>query len=187
MRGRHVQVDGRDLAMSRALLQRRLRKLDHRKVASLSLMASLGAFRSAHPPLHVFVAITLGLLVPGSGWLLGDPELAWSMYAKSASFRLRIEVARGSHHRSVAASALAAAATGSLRTALGGAEHFKFTSSGPALRRHLSELTQLACEVSNADRVRLMLDERSTLDAALSSTHREATCPTLVGSAGRAR
>jgi hypothetical protein len=146
-----------------------------------------GGSRDRHPALHVVVAIILCALVPGSGWLLGDPELAWSMYAKSAAFRLRVEFTTDGHRRSLPASALAAAATGSLRTALSGAEHFKFASAGPSLRRHLAKLTLLACEVSRAERVRLTLDERATLDAPVRSTRKEAACPMFVGLAGRAR
>ena len=130
-------------------------------------------------------ALVLCLLIPGSGWLFGDPELAWSMYAKSASFRLRVDTTTEGRHRSIPASALAAAATGSLRTALSGAEHFKFTSSGPSLRRNLGKLTLLACEASRAERVKLTLEERPTLDAPLRSSRKEARCPTFVGSAGR--
>ena len=138
-----------------------------------------------HQPSHVVVASVLCLLVPGSGWLFGDPELAWSMYAKSASFRLRVEATTEGRHRSVAASALAEASTGSLRTALGGAENFKFTSSGPSLRRNLAKLTLLACKVSGGQHVKLTLDERATLDAPIRSLQREATCPTFVGLVGR--
>ncbi|HET7540744.1 MAG TPA: hypothetical protein VFK05_12755 [Polyangiaceae bacterium] len=137
--------------------------------------------------MHVAVAIVLCLLVPGAGWLFGDPELAWSMYAKSSSFRLRVEGTSEGRRRSVPASALAAAATGSLRTALGGAEQFKFTSSGPSVRRSLAKLTLLACEVSGAERVRLTLEERATLDAPPRTTRKEATCPTFGGSAWPAR
>jgi hypothetical protein len=143
--------------------------------------------RDAHQPLHVAVAIILCVLVPGSGWLLGDPELAWSMYAKSAAFRLRVECTTGAHRRSIPASALAAASTGSLRTALSGAESFKFASAGPALRSQLTKLTRLACEVSRAERVRLTLDERATLQAPLRSTRKEAACSMFVGLAGRVR
>jgi len=140
----------------------------------------------APQPLHVAIALILCLLVPGAGWLLGDPELAWSMYAKSATFRLRVEAISAGRTRTIAASAIAQAATGSLRTALGGAENFKFASAGPTLRRHLSELTLLSCQVSAAERVRLTLEERANLDAPLRSTRKEVTCPTFVGSAGRA-
>jgi hypothetical protein len=147
----------------------------------------LEAGRDAHQPLHVAIAIILCVLVPGSGWLLGDPELAWSMYAKSAAFRLRVECTTGGDRRSIPTSALAAAATGSLRTALSGAENFKFSSAGPSLRRHLAKLTLLACEVSGAERVRLTIDERATLDAPLRSTRKEAACPMFVDLAARAR
>ena len=153
----------------------------------MTARGKLEAARDAHRPLHVVVAIILCLLVPGSGWLLGDPELAWSMYAMSAAFRLRVECATGGHRRSIPASALAAAATGGLRTALSGAENFKFGSAGPSLRHHLTKLTQLACAVSRAENVRLMLDERAALDAPLRSTREEAACPMFVGLAGRAR
>lgn len=146
---------------------------------------TLSPWQGARHPSHVVIAIVLCVLVPGSGWLFGDPELAWSMYAKSASFRLRIDATKEGRHRSVGASELAKAATGSLRTALGGAENFKFTSSGPSLRRNLVKLTLLACEVSGAEHVKLALEERATLDAPVRSSRREAACPTSVGSAGR--
>jgi hypothetical protein len=109
------------------------------------------------------------------------------MYAKSGAFRLRVECTTGGHRRSIPASALAAAATGGLRTALSGAENFKFGSAGPTLRHHLVKLTQLACEVSCTQNVRLTLDERGALDAPLRTTREEAACPMFVGLAGRAR
>ena len=137
-------------------------------------------------PLHALVAVILCLLVPGFGWLFGDPELAWSMYAKSASFRLQVEAITRGHRRTVAASALAEASTNSLRTALGGADQFKFASAGPTLRRHLGALTLLACQVSGAERVKLTLDERSTLVDLPRITRKEARCPMFVGSPGPA-
>jgi hypothetical protein len=181
-----VPLDGHDARLPGVLQERLLHGIDHPKIAGVLARARLEGGGQAHQPLHVVVAILLCLLVPGSGWLLGDPELAWSMYAKSASFRLRVETTARGQRRSVPASALAAAATGSLRTALGGAESFKFASGGPALRRHLAELTLLACQVSGAERVRLTLDERATLDAPVQSTRKEATCPMFVGLVGRA-
>jgi hypothetical protein len=152
----------------------------------VAVSRTIAGWLAGRQPLHVAVALILCLIVPGSGWLLGDPELAWSMYAKSAAFRLRVDTTTGGHRRSIPASALAAAATGNLRTALGGAENFTFRSGGPSLRRHLARLTLLACEVSGAERVKLTLDERATLDAPVHSTRKEATCPMSVGWAGRA-
>lgn len=50
----------------------------------------------------------------------------------------------------------------------------------------VAKLTRLACEISRAERVRLTLDERATLDSPLRSTRQEAACPIFVGLAGRA-
>lgn len=88
------------------------------------------------------------------------------MYAHSASFRLRIATFDSTgKQRSLAPSALAARAEQDLRTALGGAEAFRHARQGRLLQRYLPQLAQLACEVSDAERVVLTLEDKRDLDA----------------------
>jgi hypothetical protein len=119
------------------------------------------------------------VLLPAWSWLDGSGSLAWSMYAHSSSFRLRIvSFDRTGKQRSVAPSALAAHAEQDLTTALGGAEAFRHARQGRLLQRHLPELAQLACEVSGAERVVLTLEDKRDLDApALVSVERRRCGP----------
>lgn len=105
------------------------------------------------------------VLLPAWSWLDGSGSLAWSMYAHSSSFRLRIvSFDRNGKPRSVAPSALAARAEQDLTTALGGAEAFRHARQGRLLQRYLQELAQLACDVSQAERVVLTLEDKRDLD-----------------------
>lgn len=106
------------------------------------------------------------LLVPAWSWLDGSGSLAWTMYAHSSSFRLRIVATdRNGKSRSLAPSALAAQAERDVRIALGGAESFRHARQGRELRRYLPQLAELACRVGRATRVVLTLEDKPTLDA----------------------
>ncbi|HXK17133.1 MAG TPA: hypothetical protein VNG33_05005 [Polyangiaceae bacterium] len=124
--------------------------------------------KSAPEPWRVWqcgLGVIACLLVPAWSWLDGSGSLAWSMYAHSSSFRLRIvSFDRAGKQRSLAPSALAAHAEQDLRTALGGAEAFRHARQGQLLRRYLPELAQLACDVSRAERVVLTLENKRDLD-----------------------
>lgn len=117
------------------------------------------------------------VLVPAYSWLDGSGSLAWSMYAHSSSFRLRIVgFDRNGKQRSVAPSALAARAEQDLRTALGGAEAFRHARQGRLLQRYLPQLAQLACQVSRAERVVLTLEDKPDLDSAVVVTVERREC-----------
>lgn len=112
------------------------------------------------------VGVFACLLLPAWSWLDGSGSLAWSMYAHSSSFRLRIvSFDRTGKQRSLAPSALAARAEQDLRTALGGAEAFRHARQGRLLQRYLPELAQLACQVSHAELVVLTLEDKRDLDS----------------------
>jgi hypothetical protein len=106
------------------------------------------------------------VLVPAWSWRDGSASLAWSMYAHSSSFRLRIRsFDHAGKQRSLAPSALAARAEQDLKTVLAGAEGFRHARQGRLLQRHLPELARLACEVSGAERVVLTLEDKRDLDS----------------------
>jgi len=123
----------------------------------------------ARSPWHVWqwgLGVLACVLVPAYSWLDGSGSLAWSMYAHSSSFRLRIvSFDHTGQQRSVAPSALAAHAEQDLRTALGGAEAFRHARQGRLLQHYLPELAQLACQVSHAERVVLTLEDKRDLDS----------------------
>lgn len=125
--------------------------------------------------------LALGVLacfvVPAWSWLDGSGSLAWTMYAHSSSFRLRIQAVDGSGKaRFIAPSALAAVAEQDLRTALGGAEGFRHARQGRPLQRYLSRVSELACRVSHATQVALTLEVKDTLDTPVVTTVRRQQC-----------
>jgi len=142
--------------VSQCVPVQRLCGFDHYQVN-----AGLTPWRLWQLGLGAFVCV----LLPAWSWFDGSGSLAWSMYAHSASFRLRIAAfdERGKQ-RSLAPSALAAHAEQDLRTTLGGAEAFRHARQGRLLRRFLPELAKLACDVSQAERVTLTLEEKPDLD-----------------------
>jgi hypothetical protein len=110
--------------------------------------------------------VVVCLLVPGASWLDGSGWLAWTMFSKSATYRLAVVAENeAGERRHVNPTALAADTRGALRTLLAGAEAWRHAPFGPALRARLPELATLACRVSKASMVRLTLEERATLDA----------------------
>jgi hypothetical protein len=117
------------------------------------------------------------LLVPAWSWLDGSGSLAWTMYAHSSSFRLRI-VAIDQHgrRRSIAPSSLAVQAEQDVATALGGAESFRHARQGRLLRHYLPRLAELACRVSRTDHVELTLEDRPNLDAPIVASSEKRRC-----------
>lgn len=158
--------------MSKPLPRHGLPGLDHHEVSARPFLLAR-SWRGAQ--------LTLGLLscvlVPAGSWLDGSGSLAWTMYAHSASFRLRI-VAIDEHEkrRSMAPSALAARAEQDVATALGGAEAFRHGRQGRQLGYYLPRLAELACRVSRAARVELTLDDRPNLDAPIVTSVERRRC-----------
>lgn len=166
----HVAEDEPDL--SEPLPRHRLSGLNHHEVnAGQSLSAR--SWRGAQLALGLLACA----LVPAWSWLDGSGSLAWTMYAHSSSFRLRI-MAIDEHgtRRSIAPSSLAAQAEQDVATALGGAEAFRHARQGRQLRHYLPRLAELACSVSRAARVELRLEDRPNLDAPFVITEEKRRC-----------
>jgi hypothetical protein len=68
-------------------------------------------------------------------------------------------------------------ASGTIRVALGGADHWRFSPFGPTLRMYLASVGQLACETEDVARVDLLLEEQPTLDASILQTRASVNCP----------
>lgn len=138
-----------------------LPRLDHDEVSS-TVRLSARSWRG----LQVTLGLLSCVLVPAWSWLDGSGSLAWTMYAHSSSFRLRIlAIDEHERRRSIAPSSLAARAEQDVATALGGAEAFRHARQGRQLRYYLPRIAELACRVSGAERVELTLEDRLSLDA----------------------
>ena len=132
--------------------------------------------------LQLSLGVLVCVAVPAWSWLDGSGSLAWTMYAHSSSFRLRIQaVDERERARSIAPSALAAVAEQDLRTALGGAEGFRHARQGGILERYFPRVAQLACGVSKAARVVLTLEVKQNLDAPVVTTVERQQCRREVG------
>jgi hypothetical protein len=127
--------------------------------------------------LQLLLGLLACFLVPAWSWVDGSGSLAWTMYAHSSSFRLRIQALDGQGRaRSMAPSALGAVAEGDLRTALSGAEGFRHARQGRQLRRYLPRVAELACELSHAVKVTLTLEVKDDLDAPVVTTVERREC-----------
>jgi hypothetical protein len=118
------------------------------------------------------------VLIPGWSWLDGSGWLAWTMFAHSSTYRLRVvgASARG-EPRYIVPTELAARASADLGTFLAGSERWHHAPVGPTLRRHLVQVAALGCGVASDLRsVEVTLEERRTLDAPVLTTPARASC-----------
>jgi hypothetical protein len=131
------------------------------------------------PRLHVLLALLTGLILPAASWIDGSGWLAWTMYSRSGSYRLMVYGRRtGSNERVfVAPTEMALHASGTVRTALAGADHWRFSPFGLTLRTYLASIGQLACETADFSRVDLVLEEQPALDASVVRTRALVNCP----------
>ncbi len=100
------------------------------------------------------------------------------MFARSATYRIRVRVTDGDGSQQVVnPTALAPFAFGDAASYLTGAEHFRHAPVGEALRGNQRSLALLACRtVPNARRSWLSLETRANLDAPVVETEVEVAC-----------
>jgi hypothetical protein len=128
---------------------------------------------------HLIAGAVAIIALPALSWLDGSGQLAWTMFARTAQYRLQIVATdRAGHQQPVGPSQLAAAAGSSPAAAhLSGAESWRTHNiARVVLRRHLLEVGQLACRVSGARSVDLTLWERDNLSAGAFSTQKHVSC-----------
>ena len=127
--------------------------------------------------LHRVLAGLVCVVIPAQSWLDGRGSRAWTMYAGSASYRVRIiaydEAGRA---RWMSPTELAARSSGDLASVLSGAEGFRIGAQGFALRSRLPDLARFACAVSHADHVTLSLSLREHADDPVVETTSDHSC-----------
>lgn len=128
---------------------------------------------------HATLAVLVALVLPGYSWLDGSGWLAWTMFSKSETYRLRVAVTdRDGRRTLINPSALASGANTQVGLHLSGAEHFRQAPMANAFAGNLRGLGKLACRVvPTAARAHVALDSRRNLDAPVQTTSAEVSCP----------
>ena len=131
------------------------------------------------------LALVAALILPAASWMDGSGWLAWTMYSRSGSYRLTVYGRKVDGDRiPIAPTAMAERASGTIRIALGGADHWRFSPFGPTLRIYLASIGELACGLEAVPMVDLVLEEQATLDAPIVSTRASVRCPATPSNAG---
>jgi len=129
--------------------------------------------------LHLAVAVLVGVVLPAYSWHDGSGWLAWTMFSRSQTYRMRVFVtdAEGLAHV-VNPTQLATFADGETATYLSGTDHWRHAPVGEAFRANQASLAVLACRcVPGARMATLALDIRKTTrDVATTSTV-QVSCP----------
>ena len=127
---------------------------------------------------HGALAVLVGLVLPGYSWLDGSGWLAWTMFSRSETYRLRVTVTdHAGQSRLVNPTALTRFAGEQVALYLSGAEHFRQAPIGNAFAANLEGLGRLACRASTgAARANVAFDSRANLDAPVRTTSAEVSC-----------
>ena len=130
------------------------------------------------PRRQLALAALFAVGIPGASWLQGSGALAYRMYARSGSYRVRVTAwdDRG-RPAAIAPTALALKVRGAARQHLAGSDHWLYFPRGPFLVEVLDELARLACATARAPaRAGVDIDLRRTLDGAIETHSRTVAC-----------
>lgn len=138
----------------------------------------MARFRLPTTPAHTALGVLIAVALPASSWLDGSGRFAWTMFSKSESYRLEIEVVdHAGARRALPPGALAMRAGPTARAYLSGTERFRHAPVASTIRRHLSEIGALACAERGVASVEIALFVRRTLDAEAVETRARVPCP----------
>jgi hypothetical protein len=130
------------------------------------------------PRAHTVLAVLVALVLPLASRTFDTGNLAFTMFSRSETYRLRIttmSVAR--QPRRLAPTEIAVAVGGNTGDILAGTEQWRHGPFGPLLRRHLGEVARFACAVHGDDvRASVVLEQRPTLDSPIQATEAGVLC-----------
>jgi len=129
--------------------------------------------------LRLALAVVVAVLVPLASRVFGNGSLAFTMFSRSETYRLRVTtVDSAGTARRVPATALAAAVGGTPGDIVAGTEQWRHGPFGGLLADHLGEIARFACRVGAATaRTDVVLERRKTLDAPVERVAASAQCP----------
>lgn len=130
------------------------------------------------PSLHAVALLLVALGLPGGSLLFGSGELAWTMFAKSETYRLGLTgVAHDGERTGIDPRALSPLVSGTLRYFLPAPEQWRHEPMGVTFRTGLPHLAILACRLGGYRRIQASFEERSHLDATPVVTRADVRCP----------
>lgn len=141
--------------------------------------ASSGAASAGARRFHLVLAVVVALLVPLASRVFGNGSLAFTMFSRSETYRLRVVAtdAAGTVRR-VSPTALAAAVGGTPGDILAGTEQWRHGPFAGLLADHLGEVARFACRIgAGIERTGITLERRQTLDAPVETVAATARCP----------
>ena len=116
---------------------------------------------------HRIASIIFCVVIPGASWLDGSGAMAWTMFSKSETYRVQVNIVdtAGQRHN-INPTELAQISSRDLATWLSGAESWRRGPIGRGLTGNLAGLTRVACEVpEHPVDVQVIVETRSNLDA----------------------
>ena len=127
---------------------------------------------------HLALALLFAAVVPAASWAFGSGGLAYRMYARSGSYRIRVTIwNRDGRAEPVSPTALAARARGAARHYLAGADRWLSFPHSDVLAEELDDLAAFACQaVPTAVRARIELDRRHVVAGPIETRGFEANC-----------
>ncbi len=128
---------------------------------------------------HVLIGFVVVFALPIASRVVGRGGVAFTMYSRSASYRLRLTTGSdGGPARPLAPTELGVFIGGSAAEVLAGTEQFRHGPFDAFLRGRLDDIARRACRLRPEARwVEVTFDERSHLDAPPVTTHRRVPCP----------
>jgi hypothetical protein len=129
---------------------------------------------------HWIAAVLCCAVLPAASWLDGTGSFAWTMFSKSETYRIRIDVTLSDgRHMLVNPTALTAYASVDLAGYLSGAESWRHGPVGRNLRHDLRGLCHLSCRLpSRPSRADIEIETRVDLDAPIVASRTGCSCVT---------
>jgi hypothetical protein len=130
------------------------------------------------PSIHALALLLVALGLPGGSLLFGSGELAWTMFAKSETYRLGLTgLAHDGRPSHIDPRALSPLVSGTLRYFLPAPEQWRHEPMGVTFRTGLPQLARLACQLGPYARIEASFEERAHLDSAPRVTRADVRCP----------
>lgn len=126
---------------------------------------------------HAALAVLIAVVLPGVSWLDGNGTLAWTMFSKSATYRLQASATR-KDGQPVILRAYQVARHNDPWAAfyLEGSDDWRHAPVGLTLRQGLRVIASRTCAFGDLSSVELILQEREHLDDPIRATTARVDC-----------
>jgi hypothetical protein len=127
--------------------------------------------------LHAALALIVALILPGGSLLIGNGVFAWTMFSKSATYRMTIAAwSADGREQALDPRSLARYVSPSIGFFLPAPGMWRHDPVGLTFRTGLGTLAALACQLGPVRATEVTLDERADLDAEPKRSVARASC-----------